>query len=328
VTTTAPIFIVPDSSREPLRVAAAGTILNVLKEEGDWVQVQFADPQWGPRTGWIASKSIRISRPDLQPMDLSIRNEPDPTRSGGNASTPQTQNDMRTPEQPPRDAMVRVSSGNVALAPSSPKRTWLDVNFGLAMSGADVSLFQYVGILIDKASAYGKPTRGASFDFGAGFMFTPVVGIGASFSGAAHKDIVGLGAGIGTLTLASGATDKLMRTEGAVNLQAMVVPFNSNNFRVRLFGGPSYFRYKADMVYDFDFSRSVVTNYESVNTEGTGWGAHVGGDATYFFSKVVGLGGFARYSRATASILEPMSETQQDIKLGGFQTGGGLRFRF
>ena len=78
VTTAAPIFIVPDSARQPLRVAATGTTLNVLKEDGDWTQVQFADPQWGPRTGWIEAKFIRISRPDLQPMDLSIRNEPDP----------------------------------------------------------------------------------------------------------------------------------------------------------------------------------------------------------------------------------------------------------
>jgi hypothetical protein len=72
VTAAAPIFAAPDAARQPLRVAAAGTILKVLKEEGDWVQVQFADPQWGPRTGWIEAKSIRISRPDLQPMDLSV----------------------------------------------------------------------------------------------------------------------------------------------------------------------------------------------------------------------------------------------------------------
>ena len=79
MTTAAPIFVVPDSTRQPLRVAATGTTLNVLKEQGDWIQVQFADPQWGPRTGWIEAKFIRISQPDLQPMDLSIRNEPDPT---------------------------------------------------------------------------------------------------------------------------------------------------------------------------------------------------------------------------------------------------------
>jgi hypothetical protein len=43
---------------------------------------------------------------------------------------------------------------------------------------------------------------------------------------------------------------------------------------------------------------------------------------------VRGLGGFARYSRATVSIFEPMSEEWQELTLGGFQTGGGLRLRF
>jgi hypothetical protein len=57
-------------------------------------------------------------------------------------------------------------------------------------------------------------------------------------------------------------------------------------------------------------------------------GAHIGGDMSYFFSRVVGVGGFARYSRPKVSVLEPMSEEFQDIPLGGFQTGGGLRLRF
>lgn len=72
VTNVAPIFLLPDAARQPLRVAAVGTTLNVQKEDGDWVQVEFADPQWGPRIGWIQAKFIHISRPDLQPMDLSV----------------------------------------------------------------------------------------------------------------------------------------------------------------------------------------------------------------------------------------------------------------
>ena len=110
---------------------------------------------------------------------------------------------------------------------------------------------------------------------------------------------MGLGAGIGSTVLASGATDKLTRTEGGVNLQTMIVPYHSDGLRVRLFGGPTYFRYSADMVGDFTVSRSVVTDYDVVQTDGTGWGLHVGGDVTFFLSRFVGLGGFARYSRGS-----------------------------
>ena len=169
------------------------------------------------------------------------------------------------------------------------------------MSGASDALFTFNGLLVDRAAFYGKPSRGAEFDFGGGYMFTPKVGLGVSFSGTAHEDRAGLGAGIGSIVLASDATDELMRTEGAVNIQAMLVPYDSNNLRVRVFGGPSYFQYKADMVYDFGFNGGFVTDYDLVKTDGQGWGAHVGGDMSYFFSRVVGIGGFARYSRAKAS---------------------------
>jgi hypothetical protein len=215
-----------------------------------------------------------------------------------------------------------------AFASARFKKVWLDVNFGMAMSAADASLFSF-SALVDTAAYYGKPPRGAEFDFGGGFMFTPVIGLGASFSGAAHKDIVGLGAAIGNVTLASGYTDELVRAEGAMNVQAMIVlPLNQERFRARVFGGPSFFTYKADMVSDFSFARSQVTSVRFVNTEGSALGLHFGGDATFFFSKVVGIGGFARYSRATATIDEPMSLKKQKITLGGLQTGGGLRFRF
>jgi hypothetical protein len=71
VTTQAPIYLRP-GAEIPLRVAAVGTRLEVLKEEGEWIEVAFNDPQYGRRVGWVQAKLIRISRPELQPMDLSV----------------------------------------------------------------------------------------------------------------------------------------------------------------------------------------------------------------------------------------------------------------
>src|SRR5262245_46405855 len=59
VTTSAPIFLLPDAGREPLRVAATGSILNFLKEENGWTQVEFQDPQFGLRTGWIQTRFVQ-----------------------------------------------------------------------------------------------------------------------------------------------------------------------------------------------------------------------------------------------------------------------------
>ena len=71
VTLAAPIFVAP-GDKVPLRVAAKGTFLHVLKEDADWVEVEFQDPQYGRRVGWMEARFLSISRPALQPMDLSV----------------------------------------------------------------------------------------------------------------------------------------------------------------------------------------------------------------------------------------------------------------
>jgi hypothetical protein len=75
VTTTAPIYLEPGAAT-PLRVAAVGTKLNVLKEDSEWVQVEFQDPQWGLRVGWVQTKLLEIRRPELRPIDLSTIEAP------------------------------------------------------------------------------------------------------------------------------------------------------------------------------------------------------------------------------------------------------------
>ena len=60
VTANAPIFIGPEVSQTPLRIAAPGTVLNVLQRQADWVQVEFKDSQWGRRVGWVRRSLVTI----------------------------------------------------------------------------------------------------------------------------------------------------------------------------------------------------------------------------------------------------------------------------
>ena len=73
-TTTAPIYVVPrpGPTLGPIRTAAAGTVLVVLNEKDDWLQVEFNDPQYGRRVGWLEKKLVRIDDPALRPLDLSV----------------------------------------------------------------------------------------------------------------------------------------------------------------------------------------------------------------------------------------------------------------
>lgn len=72
VTTNAPIYIGPEETQTPLRVAAVGTRLRVISEEGEWLQVEFQDPRYGRRVGYVQRRFVGISNEATQPMDLSV----------------------------------------------------------------------------------------------------------------------------------------------------------------------------------------------------------------------------------------------------------------
>ena len=90
VTVAAPVYVQPDSNRTPLRVAQVGSVLRVLGTEGDWYQVEFQDPQYGRRVGYVEKKNVRPQAAPLPPpMDLSIRDSTAQQRpSRGSDSSP------------------------------------------------------------------------------------------------------------------------------------------------------------------------------------------------------------------------------------------------
>jgi hypothetical protein len=228
------------------------------------------------------------------------------------------------------------------------ERGWVDVNFGVAVAAEDAFTTRFTGTLFrepaESDASYNLPT-GASFDFGGGFMFNRYIGAGVSFTGTASEDEASLFISIphplyanAFATDTAPTQDKFRRTEGGVNLQAMAVVAQTDRLRVRVFGGPSYFRVKQEQVSFVRFNQVYqilgrgnvvdITTYDRTETEDTAWGFHVGGDVSVFFTRVIGVGGFARFSRATVEMEDALGATTVDVKAGGFQTGGGLRLKF
>ncbi|MGQ0732270.1 MAG: hypothetical protein ACT4QD_01295 [Acidobacteriota bacterium] len=78
VTTAAPVYLRPDATLTPLRTLAAGTLLRINETKGDWMQVTFADPQFGRRTGWIQLKFVRTlpSLPAEPPREPQVKPSP------------------------------------------------------------------------------------------------------------------------------------------------------------------------------------------------------------------------------------------------------------
>ncbi len=72
VTPDAPIYIRAEVTPTPLRVAAPGTRLRLLQDSGDWLQVEFGDPQYGRRVGWTQRQFVTLGGENLTPIDLSV----------------------------------------------------------------------------------------------------------------------------------------------------------------------------------------------------------------------------------------------------------------
>jgi hypothetical protein len=226
---------------------------------------------------------------------------------------------------------------------------WVDVNVGVASSGQDPFTAAFAGLLYGEpaalAAAYPQPSRGADFDLGGGLMFTPLWGVGVSFTGTAHEDQAGLALTVphpffvnASATAADITADRLQRAETALHLKLAAAPLRSSHFTLRLFGGPSYFRVEQDSVEDISFSQTAfpfsrinivtITGFQGTQLEGSGWGYHAGADLGVFFSRVVGVGGMFRFSRASVEVFDPLASANHDLDAGGVQFGGGLRLRF
>ena len=235
---------------------------------------------------------------------------------------------------------------------AAQNKGWFDVNFGVA-SSAQKPLTEETNIPDGEGEfstfhvGYNSPT-GASFDFGGGFMFSRVLGAGIQFTGTAHEDEADLFIRIPhPLFFNAHATDesvtdsKLKRAEGGVNLSLVAaLPMSNPNWRLRFYGGPTYFRLQADAVTDIIYSQQFglfstannvdITSFTREEVEETAWGFHGGVDVGFFFNKHVGIGGFARVSRGTVTFdaSDFAADDDVEVKVGGFQAGGGLRIRF
>lgn len=112
VAIAAPVFLTMNAP-VPLRVLEVGTVLKVARTDGEWLQVEFNDPQYGPRTGWLQSKLVRIAATEIQTTPsqsavetLSARTEVSPNAA---ASTVVASPAVESPR----------ASSRVALSPSS-----------------------------------------------------------------------------------------------------------------------------------------------------------------------------------------------------------------
>jgi outer membrane protein with beta-barrel domain len=124
------------------------------------------------------------------------------------------------------------------------------------------------------------------------------------------------------------------REELAVHVQARATFVPNRRIQAVVFGGPSFFTVKQDIVNDFEitetypydtatFSRGITMKVDESKI-----GFNVGADVGYFFTRQVGVGGSVQWAAATIDAPASSGTGSFDIKAGGLQVGAGLRLRF
>jgi hypothetical protein len=123
------------------------------------------------------------------------------------------------------------------------------------------------------------------------------------------------------------------RTERAVHVQAIYRFRAAGPITVALFGGPSFLRVEQDFVtsiqYNEEFPFDTATFRQAVTESGSGSavGFNAGADVAWMFTRNVGIGGLARFAKATIDVDLPGGRTRA-VDVGGFTGGGGLRLAF
>ena len=228
-----------------------------------------------------------------------------------------------------------------ALAQTAP-RAWIAVNGGYQASTNDFSdgaTFTEHAEQGDFDTEY-SVEAGPTFDVAGGVRIVGRLAVGVGVTRFTRSTAGAFTASVphpfffNTPREVTGDIGSLTREELAVHVQARgVFPLN-DRFQIMLFGGPSFFTVKQDMVTDFEFSEAypydTATFSRGVTTQAkeSKVGVNAGADIGYFFTRQLGVGFGVQYSGATIELPSAASGSTADVKVGGLQAGGGLRLRF
>jgi hypothetical protein len=100
-----------------------------------------------------------------------------------------------------------------------------------------------------------------------------------------------------------------------------------------LFGGPSFFQVKQDVVTEivyadtYPYDTASFGGAQTTAAKESNIGFNVGGDVAFFFTRQLGVGFSTQFSGVNVDVPRVDGGTTP-VKAGGLQAGGGLRLRF
>jgi hypothetical protein len=131
----------------------------------------------------------------------------------------------------------------------------------------------------------------------------------------------------------SGSLSGLTRNEMALHVAVIYYIPVTEWLDVGVFGGPSRFSLKQDLVTDvlyddtYPFDTAAFRSATTTEVSKTAMGYNAGADISFRLTKAIGVGGLIRFSSASTTLsAAPGNEVSSEV--GGLQAGGGVRLTF
>jgi opacity protein-like surface antigen len=233
---------------------------------------------------------------------------------------------------------------STALAQQGPLggKVFVSVNFGIQVGDNSLDRTSTFDLYEETATVDISQTinNGAFFDFSGAYKFRDNLGFGMAYDFVSNS---GDGTVSGSLPhpelfdqprTFTASADDLAHSENAFHFMAVwFVPF-TDKVDFTISAGPSVFSVKQELIRGVTFSEIppnftsvTIDSVEVVELRDSAWGFNIGADMTYALTPSIGVGALIRYSHGTVEF--NVSDTQTaDVTAGGFQIGGGVRFKF
>ena len=218
----------------------------------------------------------------------------------------------------------------------------VNVNLGIQVGDNDLTNHTTFDLYDETAEVDTNQTinNGFFFEVGGAYRIQPKYGVGASWSILSNS---GPGTISGNLPHPlffdqprsfSASVDDLKHTEQALHFQALYFYPFIEKVDFTFSGGPSVFFVTQGLIRGVMFSENppnftsvTIDSVDVVELSKSGWGFNLGADVTYALTSSIGVAGLLRYTHGAVTFDLAEGQTAK-IDTGGFQIGGGVRFRF
>ena len=231
------------------------------------------------------------------------------------------------------------ANANAQTQPPPANLGFVNISFGTQPASRIVNVDESFALYGETATfaAAQENGGGAVFDISGGYRIKPAFGVALGFTNFSNTSG-------GTLTtsipnplvfdqplVSSAPVPDLEHSERTIHLSAVWFLPVTDKIDVALSIGPSFIMVSQDLVSSISVPAGTQNANATVTTEkGTGVGVNLGIDGTYLFTRNFGAGLFLRWAGASVDLgTNPAGEPLvEDLSVGGFQIGVGLRMRF